>query len=319
MMRPLDVVSGVEAAGQAAVPPDELGLVTGWKRLLDAIPGAVLLVAPSGIIAHANEAMIQLTGYRAEELDGRAVELLVPEDLRLAHFGARSRYHRRPQPRAMGVGLDVACRRADGTTFPAEIRLAPLPLDGVTYVMAFVADETERRLREEELFHKSVHDPLTGLPNRVLLVDRMTQAFARARRQGTRVSVFYIDIDGFKQVNDRWGHAVGDEVLRTLAGRLSAAVRPADTVARLGGDEFVVLCDGLTSPGAASEIAGRLLDAVAQPIDHQAGMVTLTASVGSACTVGARTRPGTLLEAADRAMYRAKRAGGGRYRRETRK
>jgi diguanylate cyclase (GGDEF)-like protein/PAS domain S-box-containing protein len=315
-MKTLDVVSGIEAAVSEM---DVLGRVTGWERLLDAIPGAVLLVAPSGIIAHANEALAGLTGYPAEELRGRAVELLVPDDLRLAHFGARTRYQRRPHPCVMGAGLDVVCRRADGTTFPADIRLAPLPLEDVTYVMVTVADQTERLRREEELFHRSVHDPLTALPNRVLLVDRMTQALARARRQGTRVSVFYLDLDGFKEVNDRWGHAVGDEVLRVLAGRLAAAIRPADTVARVGGDEFVVLCEGLHSAAATSEIAARLLGAVATPVDHQAGTVGLTASVGSASTVGARSLPETLIEAADQAMYRAKRAGGGSYRRETRK
>ncbi|MGH9034825.1 MAG: diguanylate cyclase domain-containing protein [Acidimicrobiia bacterium] len=318
-MSTLDVVTGVEAAGQAGPTPDELRRVTGWQQILDAIPGAVLLVGPNGLIVHANEALARMTGYRAEDLNGRAVELLVPEDLRLAHFGERFRYHRHPGPRAMGAGLDVACRRVDGTTFPVDVRLAPLPLDGVTYVMATVTDETERVRREEELLRRSVHDPLTGLPNRVLLADRMTQALARARRQGTRVSVFYLDVDGFKQVNDGWGHAVGDEVLRAVGGRLRAAVRPADTVARVGGDEFVVLCDGLTAPGAASEIAQRLLDAVARPIHHPTGMVALTASVGSACTVHARTSPDTLLEVADQAMYRAKRAGGGRYRRETRR
>ncbi len=314
-MNALDVVSGIEAAGGL----DGLERVTGWERLLDAIPGALLLVAPNGIIAHANQNLATLTGYRAEELRGRAVELLVPDDVRLAHFGDRTRYQRRPQARAMGAGLDVTCRRSDGSSFPADIRLAPLPLEGGTYVLVTVVDQTERLRREEELFHQSFHDALTGLPNRVLLTDRMTQALARARRQGTRVSVFYLDLDGFKGVNDCWGHSAGDEVLRILARRLAAAVRPADTVARVGGDEFVVLCEGLPSAAATAEIATRLLGAVATPIDHQAGTAELTGSVGSASTVGARTRPGTLIELADQAMYRAKRAGGGRYRRETRK
>ncbi|MGH8972809.1 MAG: diguanylate cyclase domain-containing protein [Acidimicrobiia bacterium] len=308
-------MTGIESAGEL----EGLRGVTGWERLLDAIPGAVLLVAPNGVIAHANEVLARLTGYRAPELRGRAVELLVPDQARLTHFGARTRYQRRPRPRVMGSGLDVACRRADGSTFPADIRLAPLPLDGVNYVLVTVTDESERRRREEELFHRSVHDPLTGLPNRVLLMDRMAQTFARARRQGTRVSVFYIDLDGFKGVNDRWGHAVGDEVLASLAGRLTAAVRPADTVARLGGDEFLVLCEGLTSAADASDIAVRLLDAVALPLHHPGGTVRLTASVGSACTLHAGTRAVTLLDAADQAMYRAKRSGGNTYRRATRK
>jgi hypothetical protein len=129
-MSTLDVVSGIEAAGRVVPEPAGLGRVTGWERLLDAIPGAVLLVAPTGIIVHANHALAGLTGYRAEELRGRAVEVLVPDDLRLAHFGARTQYQRQPHARAMGAGLDIACRRADGSTFPADIRLAPLPLEG---------------------------------------------------------------------------------------------------------------------------------------------------------------------------------------------
>jgi diguanylate cyclase (GGDEF)-like protein/PAS domain S-box-containing protein len=316
-MNALDVVSGIESAGRVEPEPDGLSAVLGWERLLDAIPGAVLLVGPNGIIAHANQALAGMTGYRSEELRGRSVELLVPDHLQLGHFGSRTRYQRHPQPSAMGEGLDTHCRRADGSTFPVDIRLAPLPLEGVTFVMVTVADQTERRRREDELFHHTVHEPLTGLPNRVLLVDRTTQALARARRQGTRVSIFYLDVDGFKDVNDRWGHGTGDVVLRLLAQRLAAAVRPSDTVARFGGDEFVVLCEGLPSPAATSEIATRLLEAVATPLEQDGRAVELTASVGIASSVGGRSRPGTLIEAADQAMYRAKRAGGGRYRRET--
>ncbi len=316
-MKALDVVSGIESAVRAESEPDGLGAVLGWERLLDAIPGAVLLVGPGGIIAHANQTLAGMTGYQSEELRGRAVELLVPDHLRLVHFGSRTRYQRQPQPRAMGEGLEAHCRRADGSTFPVDIRLAPLPLEGGTFVMVTVADQSERRRREDELFSRAVHDPLTGLPNRVLLVDRTIQALARARRQGTRVSILYLDVDGFKEVNDRWGHGTGDVVLRLLAQRLAAAVRPSDTVARLGGDEFVVLCDGLPSPAATSEIPTRLLEAVAAPIEQGGRTVELTASVGIASSVGGRSRPRTLIEAADRAMYRAKRAGGGRYRRVT--
>jgi diguanylate cyclase (GGDEF)-like protein len=168
--------------------------------------------------------------------------------------------------------------------------------------------------REDELFRRSVHDDLTGLPNRILLTDRISQAFHRARRTGTRLSVFYVDLDGFKAVNDRWGHAIGDQVLKSVSTRLAAALRPADTVARVGGDEFVAVCEGLHGPGDTSEIAQRLIDVVAVPIEHRAGRACLTASVGSASTTTARSRPQTLIDAADRAMYRAKRAGGAAFR-----
>jgi diguanylate cyclase (GGDEF)-like protein len=171
--------------------------------------------------------------------------------------------------------------------------------------------------RTEELREAAVHDALTHLPNRKLLVDRLELALARQLRTGRDVALLFLDLDRFKLLNDSRGHAIGDQVLVTVAERLRQVVRPSDTVARFGGDEFVVLCEGLPSPAATSEIATRLLEAVATPLEQDGRAVELTASVGIASSVGGRSRPGTLIEAADQAMYRAKRAGGGRYRRET--
>ena len=156
---------------------------------------------------------------------------------------------------------------------------------------------------------RAVHDPLTGPANRVLLLDRLTVALARADRQARGLGVLYVDLDGFKAVNDRWRHAVGDEVLRTVAQRLTAAVRPQDTVARIGGDEFVVLCGDLTGDDDASEVAERALEALRRPIPHRAGICQLAASIGVVPGGGERD-PAELIEAADRAMYRAKRRGG---------
>jgi diguanylate cyclase (GGDEF)-like protein len=119
----------------------------------------------------------------------------------------------------------------------------------------------------------------------------------------------YVDLDGFKAVNDSWGHAAGDDVLRAIAARLAAAVRPEDTVARFGGDEFVVLCEGVSGGGEAMELAGRILAAVARPVPHGAGAAELSASVGLVVSDG-RTGAAELIEAADTAMYRAKRGGG---------
>jgi diguanylate cyclase (GGDEF)-like protein len=209
----------------------------------------------------------------------------------------------------MGTGLEIACRRADGSTFPADISLAPLEIAGEPFVVATVADETEHRRSSEELFHRAVHDPLTGLANRVLLVDRLIQALARADRRARDVGVLYVDLDGFKAVNDTWHHAVGDEVLRIAADRLAQVVRPEDTVARFGGDEFVVLCEELADSDDALLVAQRVLDAVARPIRHRAGTCRLGASVGVVLADG-HSSAEALIERADRAMYVAK-AGGG--------
>jgi diguanylate cyclase (GGDEF)-like protein/PAS domain S-box-containing protein len=304
-MRLAEDCSGYEGPGRSRPG----GVPRSWQSLLDAVPTAVLIVAPDGTIRFANTRLEELTGYRRPQLLGRPVEVLVPEDCRDDHRAARALFSPRPAGRPMGRGLDIACRRSDGSTFPADISLSPLEVAGEVFVIVTVADETEHRRSADELFQRAVHDPLTGLANRVLLLDRLSVALARAARQGRQLAVLYIDLDGFKAVNDTWRHAVGDEVLRTVAGRLAEAVRPQDTVARFGGDEFVVLCEDLAGVDDARQLAARTLDAIRRPISHRAGSFRLSASIGVAMAGGQR-EPADLIEAADRAMYRAKRRGG---------
>jgi diguanylate cyclase (GGDEF)-like protein/PAS domain S-box-containing protein len=280
-----------------------------WRRLLDAVPAAVLIVAPDGTIRFANSELERLTGYQRTDLAGQPVEVLVPEDWRTAHRAARTSYGQAPSRRPMGTGLEITCRRADGSVFPADVSLSPLEVGDETFVVATVSDETERRRHADELFHRAVHDPLTGLANRALLLDRLDHALARADRRAGTLAVLYVDLDGFKAVNDAWGHAVGDEVLQTVAERLTGAIRPEDTVARFGGDEFVVLCEDLTEPFDAIRVARRILEELCRPIGHRTGTCCLSASIGFALAEGPTT--GTaLIEAADHAMYRAKQRGG---------
>lgn len=304
-MRPVEQSdgSGAPAVAECRSVP------VSWRVLLDAVPAAVVIVAPDGTISFTNTEFEAVTGYRRGELQGRGIDLLVPESARAAHAAARAGYGSRPVRRPMGTGLEITCRRADGSTFPADISLAPLEIGGEPFVVATVADETEHRRSSEELFHRAVHDPLTGLANRVLLVDRLTQALARAGRRARDVGVLYVDLDGFKAVNDRWRHAVGDEVLRIVADRLAQVVRPEDTVARFGGDEFVVLCEELPDSSDALRVAQRILEAVARPIRHRAGTCRLGASVGVVLADGDSSAE-ALIERADRAMYVAKARGG---------
>ena len=165
------------------------------------------------------------------------------------------------------------------------------------------------RLRtEERIRHDALHDPLTGLANRTLLSDRLEHALARSTRDRRPTGVLFIDLDDFKAVNDRFGHAVGDAVLAELAGRLKAAVRPADTVARLGGDEFVVVCEDVDCE-AATALGRRMEQALRQPLAVDGAEHRLTASIGIAL---GRTDPDALLGDADTAVYQAKAAGRGR-------
>jgi diguanylate cyclase (GGDEF)-like protein len=162
----------------------------------------------------------------------------------------------------------------------------------------------------EEALHEALHDSLTGLPNRTLLVDRLSHALARARRSGTRVGVLFCDLDGFKTVNDSLGHAAGDQLLVQVGERLRDCLRPSDTVARLGGDEFAILLDELADPRDAARAARRVNDALEAPFHIRGRDIYIGASIG----IAAETREAEgLLRNANLAMYRAKGEGRGRY------
>jgi diguanylate cyclase (GGDEF)-like protein len=167
---------------------------------------------------------------------------------------------------------------------------------------------------QDELAYRAMHDGLTGLPNRSLVLDRASQLLARARRQQQPVAALFLDVDGFKQVNDTFGHAAGDVLLQVIGQRLTSIVRECDTVGRLGGDEFVVLLDSLSADGSAELLADRILDALRQPIELHGRIdwpVTISASIGIALDDSGTADE--LLDAADVALYEAKNAGKNRF------
>jgi diguanylate cyclase (GGDEF)-like protein/PAS domain S-box-containing protein len=185
----------------------------------------------------------------------------------------------------------------------------------VAMVTALGAIAIERKASEDRLAHQAHHDPLTGLPNRVLFVEFLTLALARARRHQNAAAVLFLDLDRFKFVNDRLGHDAGDELLVEMATRLRSVLRPGDTVSRFGGDEFTVLCDDLSVEHAhtqAAEVAQRLLDVIEAPIELDGEPIRLSSSIGIAIA-GPGDEPESLLRDADAAMYRAKERGKGRW------
>jgi diguanylate cyclase (GGDEF)-like protein/PAS domain S-box-containing protein len=209
---------------------------------------------------------------------------------------------RRDQP--FGV-LDVHAREPRGF---AEDEVAFL-----TTVATLIIVAVERHRKEHATRHAALHDPLTGLPNRVLALDRLAHALARRQREGIEVAVFVLDLDRFKMINDSFGHAAGDEVLLALAPRLSAAVRLTDTVARLGGDEFVVICPEVDPGRGITEVAERLASAVSRPLVLDSGEHFFTVSIGIALATHQHDSPASLLGDADAAVYRAKDRGRGHY------
>jgi diguanylate cyclase (GGDEF)-like protein len=174
-------------------------------------------------------------------------------------------------------------------------------------------DVTERRRAEKQIAHMARHDSLTDLPNRTLLRERLSQALAGVNR-GEHLAVLYLDLDHFKTVNDTLGHHVGDELLKTVAGRLRNSVREVDTVARVGGDEFAIIQAGTGQPADAAILARRICDAIKAPYNLQGHAVVLDTSIGIALAPNDATEPDELLKAADMALYGAKADGRGTFR-----
>ena len=176
------------------------------------------------------------------------------------------------------------------------------------HLLCLIEDVTARKAAEQALRHQALHDGLTGLPNRTLLHDRLEHALAAAAREGQRVGVIFADLDGFKAVNDSAGHAAGDELLREVAARFDACLRPGDTLARLGGDEFAVVCPGVADEAGVDVVAARLLAALREPVLLASGTFSVGASIGMSLAA-AGADPEVVLGQADAAMYGAKRAG----------
>ena len=260
--------------------------------VLDAVPEAIVIVTWDGQIAFANRVLEQLVGFRRSQLSDMPVASILPE-VRMED----------------GKGL---CQRSDGRVFPAEIRTSKLVRGATTYTVCTIHDESAWWEAEEELARRAMADALTGLANRTLLQDRLENALLRVRRSRGQVAVLYVDIDWFKEINDLYGHASGDAVLRHVATVLQRAVRPSDTVARFGGDEFVVLCDPVGDVGEARDIGRRIVLALRAPVDVGGVRIPMSASVGVGVSWGPDTTPASLLDAADTSLYRAKDAGRGR-------
>lgn len=167
----------------------------------------------------------------------------------------------------------------------------------------------ERQALQEALLHQAFYDKLTGLPNRALLFDHLHHAFLEAVRHKRDLSMLFVDLDDFKSVNDRFGHAVGDQVLVEVAKRMLSVIRPEDTIARLGGDEFTVLIKYPPSLDIAIGVANRILERIAEPYDMSGADFSISASIGVSMSYPMGDQPEDLLREADQAMYEAKSSG----------
>jgi diguanylate cyclase (GGDEF)-like protein/PAS domain S-box-containing protein len=264
-----------------------------------------------GVIVQVNQAFTRLTGYRASEAVGQKPALLRSERQDKAFY---ERLWATLNETKYWQG-EIWNRRKDGKTFAAWLTISTVtdPNGHVTHYVASCSDITEKKAVEAEIHRLAYYDPLTELPNRRLLQDRLGQALAASARSGSYGAILFFDLDNFKALNDTRGHDVGDILLVEAAQRLQAGVRKSDTVARLGGDEFVVMLEGLSSDGQeaavqATQGAEKIRKTLTQPYDLKGNEFHCTASVGVALFRG-RESVKELLKQADLALYQAKNDG----------
>ena len=262
-----------------------------------------------GLINVWNSGAERLYGYKASEAIGQSVSILVPP----AHRGEDQEI----LGRVLAGGqveqyrTERVCK--DGSAVTVSLSVSPIcDMSGrVIGASSIARDVTSAIQAQETIRHQAFHDGLTGLPNRTLFLDRVTNALARAERHRQTLAVFFIDLDRFKLVNDSLGHELGDELLRVVAERLASTIRQGDTLARLGGDEFAMLCEEFPSELAATRVASAILTALGEPVVLGDDDRVVSASIGIAVSTDKSTAT-ELLRDADAAMYYAKTAGRGR-------
>jgi diguanylate cyclase (GGDEF)-like protein/PAS domain S-box-containing protein len=296
-----------------------------FETLFAFSPDVVVVTDAEGRIKETNAQLERFFKYSAHELLGHAIEILIPERYRQNYQAHRRTYDHQPHIGPMGATLELLGVRKDGTEFPVDIMHGPVETPRGRMVLVVIRDITERKQREEDMrdrkalfedetSHLARHDALTDLPNRLLLNDRLTQAISLAHRNHSQLAVLFLDLDGFKHINDSLGHSVGDKLLQSVAERLSSCVRKSDTVSRQGGDEFVILLSEVTQAADAAIIAAKIIAELKR--GHRIGKhrLRISASIGLSTYPNDGEDAETLIKHADTAMYDAKHSGRDKYR-----
>jgi diguanylate cyclase (GGDEF)-like protein/PAS domain S-box-containing protein len=282
------------------------------QAVLDNVSDGIFIVDEDGVIDAVNRSVSELFGYQAQEAIGQSFELVIAPESRdeFRHLEMTKRalatVSGMPIPATEALG-----RRRDGSTFPIEVERGEVKHGDRSFTLAIVGDISARRASTEALEHQALHDGLTGLANRTLFADHLSQALAVAKRTNEPCAVLLMDLDGFKQINDTLGHEAGDALLRQVADRLVGVLREADTIARLGGDEFGVLPAGATDLTAAAAVAWKIRHICEPAFEIKDQLIRVPMSVGIALFPEHGTTGTELLRRADMAMYDAKRSGSG--------
>ena len=271
----------------------------------------IVITDATGCILDINRAYAKISGYSSEEVIGKMPDFLKSNVHPIEFYEEIWRSLKKS-----GVWRgEISNRRKNGKLCPELLSISAV-LDAfgeVTHYVAIYTDITDLKESQQKLEHLAYHDALTGLPNRVLLGDRILQALASVRRRNGLLAICFLDLDDFKPINDTYGHQSGDRLLIEVTKRLKESVRETDTIARIGGDEFALLLSELESAQEASEVLTRLLTRVAMPYQFDHVTAVISASIGYTLVPGDSGDPDSLLRHADQAMYVAKQEGRNRF------
>ena len=287
---------------------DHLRLIS---SVFDHAEEGILITDKDGTILEANPACTRITGYSHEEMLGR--------NPRILHSGRQDRqFYETMWAEVLIKGSwtgEVWNKRKSGEIYPERLTLSSVKnAEGQTIrFIALFSDISSIKSHQQQLEHLAHHDALTGLPNRTLLNDRFEMALAKAKRSGEKLAVCFMDLDGFKPVNDNLGHEAGDVLLVEVAQRMLGISRSTDTIARLGGDEFVLIFTDISGKAECQQMLTRVMNAINQPFDIDGHEVRISASIGVAFYPDDDGDGDNLLRHADQAMYVAKQSGRGRF------
>ena len=311
-----------ERVGQLYLQQNELLKSANLLRESEALLAAIINTALDGVVQIDQAGIIALWNDQAEKIFGWSRsdaigldlhETIIPSQHREAYSLNRQHFPAAGAALVLNRRFEICALHRDGHEFPVEISITQVKVAGKDEFCVFLRDITERKQAEQKLFRSAHYDGLTNLPNRVLLADRLHQAMLQSQRRGKALALAYLDLDGFKQINDKYGHSVGDEMLVLLSQHIKKTLREGDTLARIGGDEFVVVLVDLEDLADCKLVLARLLKSASQSVAVGDMLLNVSASVGVALYPQDGADVDLLLRHADQAMYIAKDSGKNRY------
>ncbi|MFC0236599.1 EAL domain-containing protein [Fictibacillus phosphorivorans] len=279
-----------------------------FRSVIESANDSIILSDRTGTIISWNKGAELIFGFTEKEVLGKNLQIIIPYKFRKAHKEGMERYLLSGEPKVIGNTVELEGVRKDQSEFPIELSLAAWQEDNQVYFSSIIRDITERKRNEKKINQMVYRDPLTGLPNRLLLNDRLSQALELADENKQTIGIMFIDLDRFKYINDTLGHAVGDQLLIEIAKRIQACVGKNDTVCRQGGDEFIVLIPNTTAD-EVSKIAQQIVDLFSSSVMVNEQELFVTPSIGIAMYPGDGRDIETLIKNADTAMYRVKEQG----------